>query len=124
MKINNITSYIETLSIGVTMTIGEYAIIDKLANFIQKFTLKLTIQLHYGNTSKLLELLESRSNQHGHCRRKLSKRKLSHIKYSTEDYIAVCATSHHFTKEPHTIHDLISEHHFSSRKRFWNKKYS
>lgn len=38
------------------------------------------------------------------------KENYSHIKYSTEDYIAVCATSHHFTKEPHTIHDLISEH--------------
>lgn len=25
---------IETLSIGVTMTIGEYAIVDKLANFL------------------------------------------------------------------------------------------
>ena len=34
-EINNITSNIETLSIGVTMTIGEYAIVDKLANFIQ-----------------------------------------------------------------------------------------
>ena len=39
-EINNITSNIETLSIGVTMTIGEYAIVDKLALF--KTTLKST----------------------------------------------------------------------------------
>ena len=38
------------------------------------------------------------------------KENYSHKKYSTEDYIAVCATSHQFNKEPHTIHDLISEH--------------
>ena len=56
-EINNITSYIETLSIGVTMTIGEYAIIDKLANFIQNHP-EINIHLHYGNTSKLLELLD------------------------------------------------------------------
>ncbi len=32
-ELDNITSNIETLSIGVTMTIGEYAIVDKLANW-------------------------------------------------------------------------------------------
>ena len=56
-EINNITSNIETLSIGVTMTIGEYAIVDKLANFIQNHP-EINIHLHYGNTSKLLELLD------------------------------------------------------------------
>ena len=34
----------------------------------------------------------------------------THKKYSTEDYIAVCAASHHFiTGRPHTIRDLLGE---------------
>lgn len=108
-EINNITSYIETLSIGVTMTIGEYAIIDKLANFIIHHP-EINIHLHYGNTSKLLELLDQGQISMAIVEGNYSKENYSHIKYSTEDYIAVCATSHQFIKEPHTIHDLISEH--------------
>ena len=37
----------ETLSIGVTMTIGEYAIVDKLANFLIRHP-EINIHLHYG----------------------------------------------------------------------------
>ena len=34
----------------------------------------------------------------------------SHKKYSTEDYIAVCAASHHFmTDHPYTMNDLVHE---------------
>ena len=108
-EINNITSNIETLSIGVTMTIGEYAIVDKLANFIQNHP-EINIHLHYGNTSKLLELLDHGQISMAIVEGNYPKENYSHIKYSTEDYIAVCATSHQFIKEPHTIHDLISEH--------------
>lgn len=108
-EINNITSNIETLSIGVTMTIGEYAIVDKLANFIQNHP-EINIHLHYGNTSNLLELLDHGQISMAIVEENYPKENYSHIKYSTEDYIAVCATSHQFNKEPHTIHDLISEH--------------
>ena len=108
-ELNNITSNIETLSIGVTMTIGEYAIVDKLANFIQiiqKSTSTFTMATHL-NCSNYLTMDKSvwllyEGNY--------PKENYSHKKYSTEDYIAVCATSHQFNKEPHTIHDLISEH--------------
>ena len=108
-EINNITSNIETLSIGVTMTIGEYAIVDKLANFIQNHP-EINIHLHYGNTSNLLELLDHGQISMAIVEGNYPKENYSHIKYSTEDYIAVCATSHQFNKEPHIIHDLISEH--------------
>lgn len=49
---------IETLSIGVTMTIGEYAIIDKLANFLIQHP-EINVHLHYGNTLQLLKLLDN-----------------------------------------------------------------
>ena len=50
---------IETLSIGVTITIGEYAIADKLANFLIQHT-EINVRLHYGNTFQLLKLLDNR----------------------------------------------------------------
>ena len=37
------------------------------------------------------------------------KEKYSHKKYSTEDYIAICAASHEFKNIPHTLHDLLNE---------------
>ena len=38
------------------------------------------------------------------------KEKYTHKKYSTENYIAVCAASHNFiTGSPHTINDLVCE---------------
>ena len=107
-EINNITSNIETLSIGVTMTIGEYAIVDKLANFIQNHP-EINIHLHYGNTSKLLELLDHGQISMAIVEGNYPKENYSHIKYSTEDYIAVCAASHEFKNIPHTLHDLLDE---------------
>ncbi|WP_432628511.1 LysR family transcriptional regulator [Brotaphodocola sp.] len=102
-------SGIETLSIGVTMTIGEYAIIDKLANFLIHHP-EINIHLHYGNTSELLNLLESGQICMAVVEGNYPKEDYSHQKYSTEDYIAVCAASHHFLKDhPHTVKDLVEE---------------
>ena len=99
----------ETLSIGVTMTIGEYAIVDKLAGFLKQHP-EINIQLHYGNTCQLLQLLNSGQIRMAIVEGNYPKENYSHKKYSTEDYIAVCAASHHFMQEsPHTLKDLMSE---------------
>ena len=45
---------IETLSLGVTMTIGEYAIISPLAKFLKEHP-NLNINLRFGNTQQLLQ---------------------------------------------------------------------
>ena len=44
---------IASLSIGVTMTIGEYAIVDKLAHFLIRHP-EINIHLHYSNTCRSL----------------------------------------------------------------------
>ena len=57
-EINNITSNIETLSIGVTMTIGEYAIVDKLATLlfiIQKSTFTFIMETHLNYSNCLIK---------------------------------------------------------------------
>ena len=105
---NNITG-IETLSIGVTMTIGEYAIVDKLAGFLIQHP-EINIHLHYGNTLQLLKLLNSGQISMAIVEGNYPKEYYSHKKYSTEYYIAVCAASHHFmTDHPYTMNDLVHE---------------
>lgn len=102
-------SGIETFSIGVTMTIGEYAIVDKLANFLIDHP-EINIHLHYGNTFQLLKLLDNGKISMAIVEGNYPKENYSHKKYSTEDYIAVCAASHHFMMDPpHTISDLMCE---------------
>ena len=100
---------IETLSIGVTMTIGEYAIVDKLANFLIHHP-EINIHLHYDNTFQLLKLLDDGQISMAIVEGNYPKEKYTHKKYSTENYIAVCAASHHFfTDHPHTVNDLLYE---------------
>ena len=100
---------IETLSIGVTMTIGEYAIVDKLANFLIHHP-EINIHLHYDNTFQLLKLLDHGQISMAIVEGNYPKENYSHKKYCTEDYIAVCAASHHFfTDHPHTVNDLLYE---------------
>lgn len=100
---------LESLSIGVTMTIGEYAIVDKLANFLIQHP-EINIHLHCGNTSQLLKLLDAGQISIAIVEGNYPKENYSHKKYSTEDYISVCAASHNFiTNHPHTINDLVCE---------------
>ena len=77
-------SGIETLSIGVTMTIGEYAIVDKLACFLMHHP-EINIHLHYGNTSQLLNLLDNGQISLAIVEGNYPKENYSHKKYSTED---------------------------------------
>lgn len=102
-------SGIETLSIGVTMTIGEYAIVDKLATFLLQHP-EINVHLHYGNTLQLLNLLNDGQISMAIVEGNYPKENYAHKKYSTEDYIAVCAASHQFlTGSPHTMDDLVCE---------------
>ncbi len=108
-ELQSVSTGIETLSIGVTMTIGEYTIVDKLANFLKQHP-EINIHLHYGNTFQLLKLLDNGMISMAIVEGNYPKENYSHKKYSTEDYIAVCAASHEFIiKHPHTISDLKSE---------------
>ena len=107
-EMKSIETTIETLSIGVTMTIGEYAIVNRLADFIKHHP-EMNLHLHYGNTAELLKLLDQGKIHMAIVEGNYPKDKYSHKKYSTEDYIAVCAVSHEFKYTPHTLHDLLDE---------------
>ncbi len=100
---------IASLSLGVTMTIGEYAIVDRLAGFLKAHP-EINIHLHYGNTAQLLDLLDKGDISLALVEGNYPKEIYAHKKYSTEDYIAVCAVGHNFVSGcPRTVNDLLGE---------------
>lgn len=108
-EIESCYSDIEVLSIGVTMTVGEYAIVDRLATYLLQHP-QINLHLHYGNTSELLKLLDDGQICIAIVEGNYPGNKYSHKRYSTEDYIAVCSSSHNFAiHSPHRISDLLSE---------------
>lgn len=100
---------IECLSLGVTMTVGEYAIIEPLARFQQHHP-ETNIELHFGNTTDLLQQLAAGNIQLALVEGNYPKDNYEHKKYSTEDYIGVCAANHQFSiNMPRTFSELLSE---------------
>ena len=109
LEIRSLSNRIESLSIGVTMTIGEYAIVDRLASFLLNHP-HMNIHLHYGNTALLLGLLDAGEIDMAIIEGNYPKEHYAHKKYSTEDYIAVCAANHQFVSgTPSTVSELIKE---------------
>ncbi len=108
-EIQNCNSDTEFFSLGVTMTVGEYAIVEKLANFLLAHP-QINMHIHYGNTSQLLKLLDEGQINFAIVEGNYPHNKYSHKKYSTEEYIAVCAVNHNFTVgKPKRISDLLNE---------------
>lgn len=100
---------IEEISLGVTMTVGEYAIIEPLAIMLRRHP-ERNIRLRFGNTTQLLQMLSEGTIQMALVEGYYPKEQYAHRRYSTEDYIGVCATSHVFPHgEPRTFSDLLGE---------------
>ena len=108
-EIENDAEKREALSIGVTMTIGEYAIVDKIAEFLIRHP-EMNLHIHYGNTMQLLELLDKGVINLALVEGNYPKEKYGHKNYSLEDYVAVCAADHTFeTEHPDTLRNLVKE---------------
>lgn len=102
-------SGIRTLSLGVTMTVGEYAIIAPLAAY-QAAHPGVNIRLRFGNTKELLAQLTAGRIQMALVEGYFPPHDYFCLPYSTEDYIGVCASGHVFAcGQPTTFHDLLAE---------------
>lgn len=102
-------SGIRTLSLGVTMTVGEYAIISPLAAY-QLAHPGINIRLRFGNTQELLAQLTAGRIQMALVEGYFPPQDYFCRPYSTEPYIGVCASSHVFPSgNPATFHDLLGE---------------
>ena len=108
-EIRNESHKMESLSIGVTMTIGEYAIVDKIADFLISHP-EINLHIHYGNTTQLLTLLDEGRINLALVEGNYPKENYEHKNYSTEEYIAVCARDHTLKEKfPETMQELVKE---------------
>lgn len=108
-ELQSARSELRSLAFGVTMTIGEYAIVPPLAAYLNAHP-KLNIQLRFGNTQELLQQLADGRIQIALVEGYFPPNDYAYEKYSTEDYIGVCAPQHKFIHgTPHTFADLLGE---------------
>lgn len=98
----------KTITFGVTMTIGEYAIVDPLALFINNHP-EINLHVKYGNTSQLIDAIEKGQLSFALVEGYFKPDAYESVIYSTEDYIALSAASHSFNNKITSIEDLVSE---------------
>lgn len=98
----------KTLTFGVTMTIGEYAIIPALGNLIKAHP-DTDFHVHYGNTQTLLADLHEGNLDFAIVEGYFKGDNYHTRVYRTEPYIAVASSQHVFQKPVHALRDLTHE---------------
>lgn len=98
----------KVLTFGVTMTIGEYAIVPSLSAFIKKHP-DTDIHVRYANTQTLLSLLYEGSIDFAIVEGYFKSDNFETRIFKTEEYIAVVSKNHVFQKPVHCLKDLTSE---------------
>lgn len=98
----------KVLTFGVTMTIGEYAIVPALSNLV-RLRPDTDFHIRYGNTQTLLSDLHEGTIDFAIVEGYFQKEMYETRVYRTEEYIAVASREHHFSKPIHTLSDLTCE---------------
>ena len=98
----------KSLTFGVTMTIGEYAVIPALAEFIKSHP-ETNFHIRYGNTQTLLSELREGIIDFAIVEGYSTSEHYETRNYQTEEYIAVCAARHQFQKPIRMLKDLTGE---------------
>ena len=98
----------KVLTFGVTMTIGEYAIVPALSRFIKTHP-DMDFHIRYGNTQTLLTYLHEGTIDFAIVEGYFSGDHYETRVYKTEEYIAVASADHTFEKPVHSLKDLTSE---------------
>ncbi|MCR5666518.1 MAG: LysR family transcriptional regulator [Eubacterium sp.] len=98
----------QTISFGVTMTIGEYAIADPISRYLAAHP-KTDVKIHFANTSDLLSSLEQGVIDFALVEGYFPKEQYDSMVWQSVDFIAVCSAQHTFSKEPRYLKDLFNE---------------
>lgn len=98
----------KVLNFGVTMTIGEYAIIPSLTKFIKNHT-DIDFHIKYANTQTLLSYLYEGSIDFAIVEGYFKTNNYNTRVFKKEEYIAVCSSNHAFKKPIKYLKDLESE---------------
>ena len=84
-----------SIAIGVTMTVGEYAIAGPLTALLKNHS-DWSIHVVFGNTQKLLGLLQSGAIDFALVEGYYPKDDFAHLTFSRQPFVAVCAADHQF----------------------------
>lgn len=98
-----------TISIGVTLTAGEYIIARPLAGFLAKRQ-DLQARVVSADTEGLLEMLHEGTVDCAFVEGFFDKSAYDWEVFSSERLVAVCAPDHRFEREPEAFEDLLGEH--------------
>lgn len=98
----------KNLFFGATLTIGEFLMPSKVANYLKE-NQNVHLKMIVANTSVLLEKLDSGIIDFAIVEGYFTKNEYDYKLYSKENYIGVCSINHKFIKEPVSIEDLFEE---------------
>ena len=96
------------LNFGATLTVGEYLIPQRVADYIQK-SAPIPITMLVENTTVLLKFLNEGKIDFAIVEGYFSKKEYDYHVFQRESYIPVCAAKHTFQSEPRYIEDLLGE---------------
>ena len=98
----------KTLTFGVTLTIGEYAILPSLASYLKSHP-DTNVHVRYGNTHTLMDLLHEGRIDFALVEGYVPSEDFDTFVDRVEPYIPVCAKGHIFQKPVATLRDLLGE---------------
>lgn len=98
----------KVLTFGVTMTVGEYAIIPSLSRFIKAHP-DTNFHIRYANTQTLLSYLHEGTIDFAIVEGYFKGDHYNTRIYKAEEYIAVASVNHVFNRPVHCLRDLTSE---------------
>ncbi|WP_333648477.1 LysR family transcriptional regulator [Lacrimispora sp.] len=96
------------LVFGATLTIGEFVIAKGIKQYLSLYP-DTEVRMLEGNTSELLEKLNSGEIDFAIVEGNYSKREYDDLPYSQERYIPVCSKDYAFQSKPKKLADLLSE---------------
>lgn len=107
-KIHQVKEELPILTMGVTHTLGEFIIAQKLAKYLKKNP-HASVKIQVSNTADLLMKMNQGELDFAIVEGFFPKNEYDGIVYSKEKFIAVCNASHQFKKNPKYIEDLLDE---------------
>ena len=96
------------ISLGLTRTIGEFAVLDRLIEFISKEK-NSDFYIHYKNTKDILEDLEKGKIDFAIIEGFLKSQNYYVKKFKSEKYICIANKNHKFRNKINNLSDLLSE---------------
>ncbi|MGN8690483.1 LysR substrate-binding domain-containing protein [Atopobiaceae bacterium HCP3S3_F7] len=96
------------VSFGVTMTVGEYAVAAPLAAYLRRHP-QARVSVTLGNTASLLARLDAGEIDFALVEGNFDRTGRGTLPYSTEEFVAACASGHRFAREPRVLDDLLDQ---------------